>query len=109
MATKEQKAANAETMCRHIISYKASGLSILRYCKNKEISVHRFNYWFYRRKKRQGASAERKGFSRVKPVCDQPSVPPRISRQPTVEVTLPNGTRVIFFEPQPLELFKSLL
>jgi hypothetical protein len=64
MTTKEQRAANTEIMWQHIASCKASGLRVEKYCKNNDLSIHRFNY-FKRRKKR--AAFRHTGFSRVKP------------------------------------------
>ncbi|MGH7239062.1 MAG: IS66 family insertion sequence element accessory protein TnpA [Candidatus Saccharimonadales bacterium] len=108
MATKEQNAAMAEMMGEHIISYEASGLNVREYCKNNNLSIHRFNYWHYKRKKRQ-ASSKDKGFSRVEPRMAGTSSSRPSSRQPAVEVTLPNGNRVAFFEASSMDLFKALL
>ena len=106
MATKEKNAANAEMMAQHIASYKESGLRALEYCKNNDLSIHRFNYWFYRRKEKRSHKA--KSFTRVM-TLDKLSAPVSLSRQPTVEVTLANGNRIAFFEANSLDLFKALL
>ena len=74
METKELPAAIPERMGQHIITYKASGLSLLEYCRVRSLSKHRFNYWYYQRKKRLPASRP-KGFSLVKPLDDQVSAP----------------------------------
>ena len=105
MATKEQNAARAEVMRQHIASYKTSGLSVQQYCKDNNLSIHRFNYWNYRRDKAQTG----KGFSRVKPATSQAPASKASTRNPTVEVTLANGNRIAFFESNSLGLFKALL
>ena len=106
MTTKEQRAANTEIMRQHIAFCKASGLSVQKYCKNNGLSIHRFNY-YKRRKKR--LAFRHTGFIRVKyPVSRAISSMPS-ARHPTVEVTLANGTRMAFFEPNSLDLFKALL
>lgn len=108
MTKKEQREANAKIMGQHIMAYRASGLSVLQYCKNNNLSVHRFNYWLYRRGEKL-ASTRHKGFSRVTPPDKQLPAAVRSSVHPTAEVLLANGTRVAFFEANALDLFKALL
>jgi hypothetical protein len=108
MTTKEEQAADAEVMRRHIASYKTSGLSVKEYCKANNLSIHRFNYRYYGPRKRR-ISRKHKGFSQVKPMDSQVPASIDLSRHPTVEVTLANGNRVAFFESNSLDLFKALL
>ena len=106
MTIKEQRAANTEIMRQHIASCKASGLSVRKYCKNNDLSFHRFNY--YKRRNKRVASRHT-GFSRVKPQASPAISSMPSARHPTVEVTLANGTRVAFFAANSLDLFKALL
>jgi hypothetical protein len=107
MATKEENAAIAAAMQEHILGYQASGLSVREYCQQNDISIERFNYWLYKRSKR--STSQGQGFSLVIPQTTGRSSSLGSSRQPSVQVTLANGTRIDFFEPNAVDLFKVLL
>lgn len=110
MATKQSANQVAEKMLRHFASYEASGSTIEGYCKASNLTIYKFNYWRYRALKRQmPPGGQKRGFSRVSAALSGVKSSNLSERHATVQVTLPNGTRVEFFEPNTIDLLKALL
>ena len=110
MASKEDRKVTEEQMRAHFTSYEASGSTVPEYCKANDLSVHKFNYWRYKALKRQASPGDpKRGFSRVSVASSEVKSSNRSECSATVKVTLPNGTRVEFFEANTVALFKALL
>jgi|GEM_PF-2923202 len=110
MASKEDRNVTEEQMQAHFISYEASGSTVPEYCKVNDLSIHKFNYWRYKALKRQASPGDpKRGFSRVSAAPSEVRLSNLSGCRATVQVTLPNGTRVDFFEANTVALFKTLL
>mgnify|MGYP001550577094 CR=1 FL=1 len=99
MTKKEQNAKVAREMRQHIASWQSSKKTSSEYCAGHGLAVHRLYYWLHKIKKEQaGMDGTTTGFLRVRP-SEVPAAAPSHSGAipPSMEVNLPNGTRLVFY------------
>ena len=91
------KATNRKDAGMAIIKgWQRSGLSQRKFCEQNHIAYHSFHYW-YKRFRDQKPSAS------FVPVHIQPPV------TGSVELILPDGKRVLFYQPVSSDYLKALL
>lgn len=99
MSKKEQNAKTAQEMRQHVASWQAGKKTSGEYCADHGLAVHKLYYWLNKVKKEQaGMDGTATGFLRVRPFevsAAAPSLSGSIS--PSMEVNLPNGTRLVFY------------
>ena len=111
MGKNEQNAKIGGEMRQHVASWQASKMSSQAYCADKDFTVHKLYYWFNKVKKEQASTGSTAtGFTRVRPKA----VPPAAqglsnSTLPSLEVNLPNGTRLIFYQTISKDLLNVFL
>ena len=99
MTNKEKNAKIAQEMRQHITSWQNSKMSSREYCSDKGLAVHKLYYWLNKIKKEQPLmDSTAGGFLRVRPkaVPSTPQIHADTTR-PSMEVSLPNGTRIVFY------------
>ena len=100
MTKKEQNAKIARKMHQHVASWQAGKKTSREYCADNGLAVHKLYYWLNKIKKEQaGIDGTVTGFLRVRPPevsCAAPSHYGTIA--PSMEVNLPNGTRLVFYD-----------
>jgi hypothetical protein len=107
MSTEEKNTSLSQAMRQHISLWEASNQSIREYCADKDFTMHKLNYWRYKLQKEQkGNTATLVGFTRV-----VPEVSPAVASQdiPTLEVSLSNGNRLVFYQDISRDLLKIFL
>jgi len=99
MTKKEQNAKVGLEMRQHVASWQNSKMTSRDYCSKNGLAVPKFYYWLSKIKKEQPLLAGTSGgFLRVRPKA----VPSAFQSQtksapPSLEVSLPNGTRLVFY------------
>lgn len=100
MTNKEKNARIALEMREHITSWQNSKMNSRDYCSDKGLAVHKLYYWLNKIKKEQpllDGTAE--GFLRVRPKAVQTASKSHADCiVPSMEVNLPNGTRLVFYQ-----------
>jgi hypothetical protein len=99
MTKKEQNAKIGLEMRRHITSWQNSKMSSREYCSDNGLAVHKLYYWLNKIKKEQPLMDSAAGsFLRVRPkAVPSASQIHADSTRPSMEVNLPNGTRLVFY------------
>src|ERR1022692_83474 len=99
MTKKEQNAKVGLEMRQHITSWQNSKMSLRDYCSDKGLAVHKLYYWLNKSKKERPLMAGTSGgFLRVRPKAVAPASQNHAdSTRPSMEVNLPNGTRLVFY------------
>jgi hypothetical protein len=111
MTKKEQNAKIAEEMRQHVASWQASKKTSSEYCADHGLAVHKLYYWLHKIKKEEaGRDGAATGFLRVRPV-EIPAVAPSHSSSipASMEVSLPNGTRLVFYHAISKDLLNLFL
>lgn len=111
MAKNEQNAKIGREMRQHVASWQASKMSSQAYCADKGFTVHKLYYWFNKVKKEQADTpSTHKGFTRVRPK-EVPPAAPGLSNTalPSLEVSLSNGTRLVFYQAISKDLLNVFL
>jgi hypothetical protein len=111
MTKQEQNAKIAQEMRQHVASWQASKKTSSDYCADNGLAVHKLYYWLQKIKKEQaGVGGTASGFLRVRP-AQVPAVAPRHSSSmtPSMEVILPNGTRLAFYHAISKDLLNLFL
>jgi len=99
MTKKEQNAKIALEMRQHVTSWQTSKMSSREYCSDNGLAVHRLYYWLNKIKKEQPVmDSAAAGFLRVRPkAVPSASQSHADSILPSMEVNLPNGSRLVFY------------
>jgi len=99
MTKKEQNAKVALEMRQHITCWQNSKMSSRDYCSDNGLAVHKLYYWLNKIKKEQPImDGTAGGFLRVRPkAVPTASQSHADSILPSMEVNLPNGTRLVFY------------
>lgn len=98
--TKNEKNAKVDLEMReHITSWQNSKMSSRDYCSDKGLTVHKLYYWLNKIKKEQPLlDGTADSFLRVRPKAVPTASPHHAdSIVPSMEVNLPNGTRLVFY------------
>jgi hypothetical protein len=90
------------TMKSQVEAWKTSGLTQIAYCREQGIIFSQFNYWV-RKLCRSPESA--RGFVKIKLKTE--SAP--LSNGPVMELVLPGGARLNFYQPVDPDYLKRLL
>src|SRR6187431_3327940 len=100
MTKKEKNAKVAREMRQHITSWQNSKMSPGDYCSDKGLAVHKLYYWLNKIKKEQPLmDGTANGFLQVRPkAVPTASQNHADSIVPSMEVNLPNGTRLVFYQ-----------
>ena len=112
MSTGEQNTDLAKKMCQQVALFEAGKLTPREYCQGKDYTIHKFNYWRYKiQKEKSSKPGVSGGFTRVEPAAASPadSMTPACSAIPSLEVTLSNGNRLVFYQDFSKELLKIFL
>jgi hypothetical protein len=110
MSIKKQDSALATLMGEHVASWKASGLTVVQFCADKDFTVHKFNYWRYKiEKEPTKVKTVKGGFVRLRVKEEAPPVRTAARILPSVEVCLANGTRIAFYDTISRDLLKAFL
>ena len=112
MSTGEQNTDLAKKMSQQVALFEASKLTPREYCQGKDYTIHKFNYWRYKmQKEKRSKPGVSGGFTRVElaaaSVAD--SMTPTCSAIPSLEVSLSNGNRLVFYQDFSKELLKIFL
>ncbi len=85
-------------MRTQVMQYRASGLSVARYCAEKQLSVHKLYYWIKKTKQIEAANSgdDKFNFIDISTMAidinaDNRTVAPEELSQPKVSLTFPNG------------------
>jgi hypothetical protein len=97
MTTKEQK---QQAMFTLIESWQNSGQTQHEFCKKQEIAYSAFHYWY--KKYRQYQTPHSAAFVPV-------TIQPLGSGSPVVELSLPDGRRLSFYQTVEASMLKALL
>jgi hypothetical protein len=99
MTKQEQNAKIAEEMRQHVAAWQASKKTSSEYCAIHGLAVHKLYYWLHKIKKEQaGTDGATTGFLRVRPAAVSAAAPSHSGPlPPSMEVTLPNGIRLVFY------------
>lgn len=90
-----------QQMFGHIEQWQQSGLTQKGFCEQSNVPYHVFHYW-YKRYRNQGNNV---GSSFIKL-----DVPPGIpSNALHVELLLPDGKRLLFYQPLTIDYLKALI
>jgi hypothetical protein len=111
MTKNEQNAKIAQEMRQHVASWQASKKTSSEYCADNGLAVHKLYYWLHKIKKGQaGMDGTTTGFLRVRP-SEVSAAAPSISGSipPSMEVNLPNGTRLVFYHAISKDLLNVFL
>ncbi len=86
-------------MRQHVASWQASKKTSGEYCADHGLAVHKLYYWLHKIKKEQaGMDGTTTGFLRVRPAAVSAAAPGYSGSVPvSMEVNLPNGTRLVFY------------
>lgn len=111
MTKKEQNAKIALEMRQHVASWQAGKKTSGEYCADHGVAVHKLYYWLHKIKKEQaGMDGATTGFLRVRPSEVSATAPGYSgSNPPSMEVNLPNGTRLIFYHAVSRDLLTVFL
>jgi hypothetical protein len=112
MFTEGKNRSLSQTMRQHVSLWEASNQSPREYCEGKDFTVHKLNYWRYKiRKEKRGKPGVSGGFTRVEPLASSAAASqgPNSSAMPSLEVTLSNGNRFVFYEDPSKDLLKIFL
>jgi hypothetical protein len=111
MTKKEQNEKIALEMRQHVASWQGGKMTSRAYCANNGLAQHKLYYWLHKIKKEQATmSGATTGFLRVRPaeVCSAASS--HSSTTPaSMEVNLPNGTRLVFYQAISKDLLNVFL
>lgn len=91
-----------QEMFTMLLSWQRSGLSQKAYCKQHSIRYHVFHYWYKRYRDLQGTDKE-PGFISLK---IKPSADTSIAH---TELLLPDGKRLLFYQPVSSDYLKTLI
>jgi hypothetical protein len=99
MTKKEQNAKIAREMRQHITSWQNRKISSRKYCSENGLSVPKFYYWLNKIRKEQPLTGSTSGgFLRVRPKAGPSTAQIHgDATRPSMEVNLPNGTRLVFY------------
>jgi hypothetical protein len=100
MTKKEQNAKTAREMRQHVTAWQASKKTSREYCAGHGLAVHKLYYWLHKIKKEQaGMDGTTTGFLRVRPAEVSVASPSHSGTLPaSMEVNLPNGIRLAFYQ-----------
>jgi hypothetical protein len=111
MNKKEQNAKIAQEMRQHVVSWQNGKMSSREYCAANGLAEHKLYYWLNKIKKEQaGMDGIATGFLRVRPnEVSSAAQSHSGSIHPSVEVNLPNGTRLVFYQAISKDLLNLFL
>ncbi len=95
------KQNNSERMFSLLEEWKTSGISASKFCNDRSLSYHTFNYWLKKYRNKDKKSPQ-KGFVSLK-------IKEKESGNCKCEIILPDGKRIIFHERTEVSFLRALL
>jgi hypothetical protein len=90
-----------EQMYTLVGSWRESGLAKSKFCKEAQISLHRFNYWlkkFNKDNNRERSKPEVSFFSASEnPKKDKKQLAPKLTDRKTMRIELPGGITITIY------------
>ena len=96
------KAENQQRMFSLIESWQSSGEPQQSFCKSQGIGYSVFHYWYKKYRQDQGSASEGSGFIPVE-------VPVGVSVSPIMELILPDGRRINFYQHVDATFLRTML
>jgi hypothetical protein len=112
MNKKEQSTKIAQEMRQHVVSLQNGKMSIREYCAANGLAEHKLYYWLNKIKREQAGMADGSttGFFRFRPdELSSALQSPGASIPPSMEVSLSNGTRLVFYQAISKDLLNVFL
>lgn len=101
----EESMTRAEKKFAMIESWKASGLSQAQYCKEHQIALSNFSYWFKKYRSAGGNEPTKGSFVELK--VKRPTGLP--SSSVVMDLVLSDGRRLNFYQPVDASYLRELL
>lgn len=95
------KQNNSERMFSLIEEWKTSGISARKFCDDRSLSYHTFNYWL-KKYRNKDEKTQKKGFVPLK-------IKDKESNGSKCEIIFPDGKRIIFHEKTEASFLRALL
>jgi hypothetical protein len=112
ISKKEQNEKIAKEMRQHVTCFQNGKMSCREYCSANGLAEHKLYYWLNKIKKEQVGmvAGTTTGFLRVRPdELSSALQSPSASIPPSMEVSLSNGTRLVFYQAISKELLMVFL
>src|SRR5580658_9225260 len=111
MTKKEKDAKIGQEMRQHVSAWQTSKKTSREYCADNGLAVHKLYYWLNKIKKNQpGLDSTGPGFLSVRPkAVPRGSQSQSSSMLPSMEASLANGTRLVFYHAISKDLLNLFL